>query len=62
MATELAEVERLLAEADAALRQDGDLGRYQELVREAQDRLTALTATITTTTTSPPTTVADGTA
>ena len=62
VATELAEVERLLAEADAALRQDGDLGRYQELVREAQDRLTALTATITTTTTSPPTTVAGGTA
>lgn len=42
VATEVAAIEALLDEADRVLREDGDLGEYQRLVREASDRLRAL--------------------
>ena len=54
VASELADIEQLLADAEAALRSDGDLGAYQAAVQEAQRRLDELSSSITSATTTPP--------
>ena len=45
---EVSAIDDLLAQADRALRTDGDLGTYQRLVAEASRRLDALTARLNT--------------
>lgn len=63
IAAELEQVQRLLDEAELALRDDGDLGAYQERVRDARERLAALTERVrVTTTTAVTTTVTAGSA
>jgi len=48
VAAEVAAIDGLLAEANRALRERGDLGEYQRLVSEASQRLTDLQARLTT--------------
>ena len=46
LASEIAAIDQLLAQADTALRERGDLGEYQRLVDEASQRLAALQSRI----------------
>jgi uncharacterized membrane protein (UPF0182 family) len=62
VAAELDAIEALLDEADRALRVDGDLGRYQELVQQAADRLARLNEQLSSSTSTSSTTVPAGTA
>jgi len=48
VASEVAAIDSLLAEADRALRDRGDLGEYQRLVAEATQRLADLQSRINT--------------